>query len=70
VNQPNPPTAPVVKPFQIDPDPNKGGRTIIVTILVNQNAASGQTVRIQASLTGRNTEYGYPSNICSTIPPY
>jgi type II secretory pathway pseudopilin PulG len=70
VNQPNPPTPPTVKPFQIDPDPNKGGRTIIVTILVNQNAVSGQTVRIQASLTGRNTEYGYPSNICSTIPPY
>jgi prepilin-type N-terminal cleavage/methylation domain-containing protein len=70
VNQPNPPTPPTVKAFQLDPDPNKGGRTIIVTILVNQNAVSGQTVRIQQSLTGRNTEYGYPSNICSTIPPY
>jgi len=56
--------------FQLDPDPNKGGRTIIVSFLVNQNAASGQNVKIQASISGRNTEYGYPSNVCATIPPY
>jgi len=70
VNQPNPPLPPTTPAFQLDPDPNKGGRTIVVTILVNQNAKSGQTVRIQESVSGRNTEYGYPSNICATIPPY
>jgi len=41
-----------------------------VTFLVNQNAASGSNVKIQASISGRNTEYGYPSNVCSTLPPY
>ena len=70
MNQPNPPLPPTTPAFQLDPDPNKGGRTIVVTILVNQNAKSGQTVRIQESVSGRNTEYGYPSNICATIPPY
>jgi type II secretory pathway pseudopilin PulG len=70
VNQPNPPTPPTTPAFSLDPDPNKGGRTIVVTILVNQNANSGQTVKIQQSVSGRNTEYGYPSDICSTIPPY
>jgi len=70
VNQPSPPTPPVTPAFRLDPDPNKGGRTIIVTFQVNQNAASGQNVQIQASVSGRNTEYGYPSNVCSTLPPY
>lgn len=70
VNQPTPPTPPATPAFALDPDPNKGGRTIIVTFLVNQNAKSGQNVKIQASISGRNTEYGYPSNVCSTIPPY
>jgi type II secretory pathway pseudopilin PulG len=70
VNQPTPPTPPATKAFQLDPDPNKGGRTIIVTLLVQQNAKSGQAVKIQESITGRNTEYGYPNNVCSDIPPY
>ena len=70
VNQPSPPTPPSPPAFALDPDPNKGGRTIVVTFLVNQNAASGSNVKIQASISGRNTEYGYPSNVCSTLPPY
>ena len=70
VNQPNPPTPPVTPAFQLDPDPAKGGRTVIVTIMVNQNASSGRTVTLQASITGRNTEYGYPNNVCTDIPPY
>jgi type II secretory pathway pseudopilin PulG len=70
VNQPSPPTPPVVPVFQIDPDLNKGGRTIIVNIIVNENPSSGSDVRITASVTGRNTEYGYPTTVCSEIPPY
>jgi len=70
VNQPNAPTPPTTKAFQLDPDPNKGGRTIIVTLLVQEAAQSGQAVKIQESITGRNTEYGYPNNVCSDIPPY
>jgi prepilin-type N-terminal cleavage/methylation domain-containing protein len=70
VNQPSPPTPPATPAFALDPDPNKGGRTIVVTFLVNQNAKSGSDVKIQASISGRNTEYGYPSNVCSTLPPY
>jgi prepilin-type N-terminal cleavage/methylation domain-containing protein len=70
VNQPNPPNPPTVPAFQLDPDPNKGGRIIVVTILVNENPDSGSPVRIEQSLTGRNTQYGYPNNVCSAIPPY
>ena len=70
VNQPTPPTPPTTPLFRIDPDPAKGGRTIVVTLQENQNPVSGRTVVIQEAVTGRNTEYGYPNNVCSTIPPY
>jgi prepilin-type N-terminal cleavage/methylation domain-containing protein len=70
VNQPNPPTPPTTPPFSLDQDPNKGGRTVIVTIQVNQNASTGRTVTLTDSITGRNTEYGYPNNVCTDIPPY
>jgi len=59
-----------VNAFSLDPDPAKGGRTIVVRLVVNSNAASGQNVTIRQSLTGRNTEYGYPINVCADIPPY
>ncbi len=62
--------APQVPAFALDPESTKGSRTLIVTILVNEKAASGGDVRVQASVTGRNTEYGYPSDICNDIPPY
>jgi type II secretory pathway component PulJ len=56
--------------FTLDPDPAKGGRTIVVSLFVNANSKSGQNVNVKQSVTGRNTEYGYPSNVCADIPPY
>ena len=59
-----------VRAFELDADPSKGGRTIDVTILVNNKLSTrpSQTVRIQTSITGRNTSYGYPANVCSPAP--
>jgi type II secretory pathway pseudopilin PulG len=56
--------------FQLDPDPLKGGRTLDLLFAVNGDLVGrpNQTVRIQASLTGRNTSYGYPANVCSAVP--
>jgi hypothetical protein len=61
---------PQVSAFSLDPDPAKGGRTIVVNLLVNQKASSGSNTSFKESLTGRNTEYGFPSNVCVDIPPY
>ena len=60
---------PNVPLFTVDPDPYKGGRTIQVTLLVNDDYANHpeQTTRLQAALTGRNTTYGYLQNACT--PP-
>jgi len=56
--------------FAIDTDPLKGGRTLNITLALNQDLGDrpGQTVRIRAALTGRNTSYDYPTNVCSTTP--
>jgi prepilin-type N-terminal cleavage/methylation domain-containing protein len=62
--------SPQVTAFTLDPDPSKGGRTMIITISVQTDATKGKAVQIRQSITGRNTEYGYPNNICDTIPPY
>jgi type II secretory pathway pseudopilin PulG len=62
--------SPSVMAFTLDPDPLKGGRTLDVLYAVNSDLthAPTQTARIQASLTGRNTSYGYPANICQVTP--
>jgi len=62
---------PTVPAFVIDPDPNKGGRTLNVVLLVNedlQGDLTTGTVKIQSALTGRNTSYGFPTAVCATEP--
>jgi prepilin-type N-terminal cleavage/methylation domain-containing protein len=46
------------------------GRTINVEFLVNANLASepDATQAFEASLTGRNTSFGYPVNVCEDLP--
>lgn len=56
--------------FQLDDDLLKGGRTLDVTLAVNNDYTHSptQTVRVQAAFTGRNTSYGFPTAVCSTTP--
>lgn len=56
--------------FELDPDPNKGGRTIHVELHVNNDLEGREfgTTKVEASLTGRNTSYGFPQNVCQTLP--
>jgi prepilin-type N-terminal cleavage/methylation domain-containing protein len=59
-----------VSAFALDPDVLKGGRTLNVLYAVNSDLThhEGQTARVQTSLTGRNTSYGYPANVCQQTP--
>jgi prepilin-type N-terminal cleavage/methylation domain-containing protein len=57
-----------VPAFVLDTDPNKGSRIVNVTIVTQTDADSGDPVRISASLTGRNTSYGYPLSVCAAVP--
>lgn len=52
--------------FTLDP----AGRTIAVAFHVNPDLEDRPqaTQIVQASLTGRNTSFGYPVQLCSTLP--
>jgi prepilin-type N-terminal cleavage/methylation domain-containing protein len=52
--------------FALDADPLKKDRTLKVSFAVNTDLENHptQTVRVQASITGRNTAYNYPVSIC------
>ena len=45
------------------------GRTATINFYVNPSysADKSATQRVTASLTGRNTSFGYPANLCSTL---
>jgi hypothetical protein len=53
-----------------DPTSASGGRVVNVTLLVNNNydKRPNETVRIQTSITGRNTSYGFPVDVCDDTP--
>lgn len=55
--------------FALDPSSGFANRLINVRILVNADPAHQKTVEIDASIAGRNTEYGYDSSTCSSAPP-
>ncbi len=56
--------------FELTGDPLKGSRTLNIHLMVNPDYtnAPSSTVELQASLTGRNTSYSYPTSICQTLP--
>lgn len=62
--------SPAVLAFWIDTDPNKGGRTVDMKLVVNQDLTnkSTQTITVQTSSTGRNTSYGFPQDVCEMTP--
>ena len=59
-----------VPAFALDPDLDKGGRTVDIVLMVNSTPGdpTNRTVRIETSLTGRNTSYGFPVDVCDPVP--
>ena len=59
-----------VPAFKLENTAAFGDRLLTVSFLVQSNASSGRPHRIDASITGRNTQFGYPTDVCSPVPPY
>ena len=59
-----------VNAFTMNSDPLKGERTVDIRLQINPELVDqpGRTIDIRVSLTGRNTSYNYPTNICQTLP--
>jgi prepilin-type N-terminal cleavage/methylation domain-containing protein len=60
-------TTPVTETFRLDPDPMKQGRSVEVLFIVGTGTGGvdGPVARVEASLTARNTSYGYLSDACA-----
>lgn len=57
-------------PFTLDVgSSNQYGERLLDVHLVAQNAENGHDVTIDASISGRNTTYGYTGNQCLPVPP-
>lgn len=56
--------------FSLDTNPNTYDRTVDILLLVNDDHVHHpeDTVRIESSITGRNTSYGFPASVCSETP--
>jgi type II secretory pathway pseudopilin PulG len=56
--------------FKMDTDPDKGGRTVRVTLFVDVDLddAVSRPVRLETSLTGRNVPSGYTASVCNPAP--
>jgi prepilin-type N-terminal cleavage/methylation domain-containing protein len=59
-------TSPVTETFSLDPDPLKQDRSVEIVFLVGTSTEGldGPIARVEASLTARNTSYGYLSDAC------
>jgi prepilin-type N-terminal cleavage/methylation domain-containing protein len=60
-------TSPVTQTFRLDPDPLKQNRSVEILFLVGTSSEGleGPIARVEASLTARNTSYGYLSDACA-----
>lgn len=58
--------SPTTSAFTVD----SAGRTASLVLLANQNSQSGNTVRVETTVEGRNTVNGFPTTVCGTIPTY
>jgi prepilin-type N-terminal cleavage/methylation domain-containing protein len=60
-------TSPVTQTFKLDPDPLKQDRSVEILFIVGTSTEGleGPVARVEASLTARNTSYGYLSDSCS-----
>jgi prepilin-type N-terminal cleavage/methylation domain-containing protein len=47
-----------------------GERIMRVSLVSNAKTQSGDPVRIDAAITGRNTQYEFPRAVCADVPPY
>lgn len=59
-------TSPATETFSLDPDPLKQDRSVEILFLVGTSTEGleGPIARVEASLTARNTSYGYLSDAC------
>lgn len=62
--------SPNVPAFVLPTGSEYGRRILEVTLLAEGDGAEDTVQRLESSITGRNTGFGYPVSICDDSPPY
>jgi hypothetical protein len=62
--------SPAVSAFQLDPTASYGGRIMKIAIVVDRTDDAAGPEEFDLSITGRNTQYGYPTDVCAVVPSY
>lgn len=62
--------SPPVSAFALPADAEYGRRILSVALLAEGDTSERAVQRVDTSVTGRNTGYGYPVSICDNSPPY
>lgn len=62
--------SPAVPAFVLPGGPEYGRRILQVTLLAVGDGPEDTIQRVESSVTGRNTGFGYPVSICDDSPPY
>jgi hypothetical protein len=59
-----------VPAFSLDDDPIRSSRTVVITLMVDENTTEtvSRPVRIETSLTGRNSTLGFSESTCDPPP--
>lgn len=62
--------SPPVPAFSLDSSASYGNRLMKIRIVVDRTDENDGPATFDLSVTGRNTQYGYPTQLCATIPAY
>lgn len=61
--------SPPVPAFTLDTSQSQfGNRLMRISFLTQRGASNGRPARLDLSISGRNTEYGYPTSACDSAP--
>jgi hypothetical protein len=63
-------TTPTVPAFTLDDSTSYGSRIMQISVVVDRTDDAADPERFDLSITGRNTQYEYPTTICQEIPGY
>lgn len=62
--------SPQVPAFDLDDTAAYGGRIMTLRLVVDNADDHGGPMEVAMSITGRNTQYGFPNDVCAVVPAY
>ena len=62
--------SPAVPAFELDGTSAYGDRIMKIRIVIDNADDHANPMEVAMSITGRNTQYGFPNDVCAVVPAY